>query len=202
MSRLLIMSALALLLTACLPMPASQPTQIHHVLTDPGPVIRAQQPLPATLLVREMDAAAFYQNPALVFSADGATRAHYAYARWSEPAAKRLTWLLRQRLEAAGAAPVVAPLGAGVSGDYQLNTRLVDFYHDATYPPGMALLLLEAELVQRATATLMARRMFVAQVPVPSHDAAGAADALGRAANRVMDDLVQWLAQAAATDPR
>ncbi len=79
-------------------------------------------------------------------------------------------------------------------GDFQLNTRLVDFYHDSATPPGVALMILEAELLRRADARLLERRIFIAQEPVQSYDAAGATDALGRAANRVMDELTLWLA--------
>jgi cholesterol transport system auxiliary component len=104
--------------------------------------------------------------------------------------------MLRQRLETARVYRQVAPLGSGVAGDFQLNTRLIDFYHDATNPPGVALVVLEAELVRRADATLVDRRIFVAQAPVASFDAAGAAEALGRGANQVMDELMVWLAQA------
>ncbi|MEW5769114.1 MAG: ABC-type transport auxiliary lipoprotein family protein [Pseudomonadota bacterium] len=168
----------------------------YYVLTDPGPVSRAAATHPHTLLLREMEAPPFYQDPRLAFSRAAGTRGQYQYAQWSEPLPRRLAWMLRQRLESAGVFAVVAPLGSGVLGDYQLNTRLIDFYHDAASAPGVALVVIEAELVRRASAGLVARRMFVAQVPVVGADAAGAADALGRGANQVMDELAAWLAGA------
>jgi cholesterol transport system auxiliary component len=169
----------------------------YHVLTDPGPVARSLSPHAGTLLLREMEAAPFYQQTRLAFSRTPGTRGQYQFAQWSEPVPRRLNWLLRQRLEAAGVFRAVAPLGSGVHGDYQLNTRLIDFYHDASQIPGVALAVLEAELVRRDNAELVDRRIFVAQVPVDGFDASGAADALGRGANRVMDELVMWLGQAA-----
>jgi cholesterol transport system auxiliary component len=183
-------------------MPAQEHAVTHHVLTDPGPVLASAATRPGVLLVREMDAPAFYQLPRLVYSRAPGTRAHYEYARWSEPPAQRLGWLLRQRLEASRVFEAVAPLGGSVRGDYQLNTRLVDFFHDSASPPGAALLVLEADLVRRADARLVARRMFVAQEPVAAYDAGGAADALGLAANRVIDDLTVWLGQVVAVEPR
>ena len=193
---------LGVLLGGCLRMPGPGQAVTYHVLTDPGPVVKSPQPHAGTLLVREMDAPALYQVPSLVFSREAGTRTHYQFARWSEPPAKRLTWLLRQRLEAAGVFEVVSPLGGGVRGDYQLNTRLVDFYHDAASPPGVVLLVLEAELLRRTDARLLKRRMFVAQQPVTSHDAAGATEAMGRAANRVIDELTLWLAQVVSAQGR
>ena len=193
---------LAVLLAGCLRMPGPGQAVTYHVLTDPGPVVKSPQRHAGTLLVREMDAPALYQVPGPVFSREAGTRAHYQFARWSEPPAKRLTWLLRQRLEAAGVFEVVSPLGGGVRGDYQLNTRLVDFYHDAASPPGVVLLVLEAELLRRTDARLLERRMFVAQQPVTSHDAPGATEAMGRAANRVIDELTLWLAQVVSAQGR
>lgn len=185
---------LALLLAGCnlLPQAPDQPVT-YHVLTDPDPVAQVARTRPGTLLLAEMDVAPFYQASNLAYSRQAGTRGQYQFAQWSEPPARRLTWLLRQRLEAAAVAAAVAPLGSAVTGDYQLNTRLIDFYHDAVTPPGAALLILEAELVRRDRAELLGRQVFVAQQPVTGFDAEGAADALSRAANQVMDALSVWL---------
>jgi len=172
----------------------------YYVLNDPGPVAHASAPLPGTLLLRDMDASVFYQDTRLTYSRAAATRGHYQFAFWSEPPARRLTWLLRQRLEAAGLFAAVAPLGAGVAGDYQLNTRLIDLYHDAAVEPGVALMLLDAEVVRRRDGRLLDHRVFVAQVPVARYEAEAAADAMGRAANQIIDEISDWLVQAVAAE--
>ncbi len=197
MKRLSSLILLALLaLTGCTLPGKPRQAVSYHVLTDPGPVVPSAAPRAGTLLLREMEAPPFYQDARLAFSRAPGTRGQYQYARWSEPVPRRFNWMLRQRLEAAGVFRAVAPLGSGVHGDYQLNTRLIDFYHDASQAPGVALTVLEAELVRRADAELVDRRIFVAQVPVAGFDAAGAADALGRGANRIMDEMVAWLGRA------
>lgn len=167
----------------------------YYVLTDPGPVVANSKTHAGTLLLREMEAPPFYQDARLAFSRAPGTRGQYQFAQWSESIPSRLNWMLRQRLETAGVFEHVAPLGSGVLGDYQLNTRLIDFYHDASQQPGVALAVLEAELVRRVSGELVDRRIFVAQVPVASYDAGGAAEALGRGANRIMDELAIWLGQ-------
>jgi len=188
--------ALALVLLAGCSLPGKpKDSRNYYVLNDPGPIQRSAVTHPGTLLIREMDAPVFYQDTRMTYSRAPGTRGHYQYAFWSEPPARRLSWMLRQRLEAAGVFATVVPLGAGVLGDYQLNTRLIDFYHDATHEPGVALLLLDAELVKRDTAALVDHRVFVAQVPVKQYDAQGAADGLGRAANQVIDEMLVWLAR-------
>ena len=169
----------------------------YFILTDPGPLVFGAFTHRATLLLREMDVPAFYQVPRLAYSREAATRNHYEYARWSEPVGQRLTWLLRQRIEGSRVFDSVATLGSGVLGDYQLNTRLVDFYHEASAPPGVVLLVLEAELIHRESARLIDHRLVVSQIPVARHDAAGAADAMGIAANQAIDEVILWLEQSA-----
>lgn len=169
----------------------------YFILTDPGPLVFGAFTHRGTLLLREMDVPAFYQVPRLAYSREAGTRSHYEYARWSEPVSQRLTWLLRQRIEASKVFDSVATLGSGVLGDYQLNTRLVDFYHEASTPPGVVLLVLEAELIHRERARLIEHRLFVSQVPVALHDAPAAADAMGLAANQGIDEMILWLEQSA-----
>jgi cholesterol transport system auxiliary component len=185
----------ALMLAGCTSLSGSTQPVTHYVLTDPGPAIHLPGSHPGVLLLREMDAPAFYQEPGLAYSREPGTRSHYEFAQWAELPGKRLTWLLRQRLETAGVFAVVAPMGSGVVGDYQLNTRLIDFYHDASVQPGSAFLLVEAELVRRSRGELMARQTFLAQVPVASYDAAGAASAMDSAATKVIDEITVWLAK-------
>jgi cholesterol transport system auxiliary component len=186
---------LALLLAGCANLTGTSQAVTHYVLTDPGPAIHLSHPHTGVLLLREMATPAFYQSPGLAFSREPGTRSRYAFAAWAELPGKRLTWLLRQRLETAGLFDTVAPLADGIVGDYQLNTRLIDFYHDASSRPGSAFLVVEAELVRRSKGELVARKVFLVQEPVAHYDAAGAAAAMDRAATRVIDEITVWLAK-------
>lgn len=193
---LLLSAALALAGCGLMPWTSRQPVT-HYILTDPGPLVFGAYTHRGVLLLREMDVPAFYQVPRLAYSNVAGTRSHYEYARWSEPIGQRLTWLLRQRVEASKVFDNVASLGSGVLGDYQLNTRLVDFFHESATPPGVVLLVLEVELIRRESAELVGHRLFVSQIPVARHDAGAAADAMGVAANQVVDELILWLEQSA-----
>jgi cholesterol transport system auxiliary component len=192
--RLIVLAFVIAALAGCGIVPGTkrQPAT-YYILTDPGPLVFGAFTNPGTLLLREMDVPAFYQVPRLAYSREPGTRSHYEYARWSEPVGQRLTWLLRQRVEASKVFDNVASLGSGVIGDYQLNTRLVDFFHEAATPPGVVLLVMEAELIRRDSARLIGHRLFVSQVPVARHDAAAASDAMGVAANQIIDEMILWL---------
>jgi cholesterol transport system auxiliary component len=194
----LIWLAIAYPLAAC-SLPGAR-TQVinHYVLEVPPPALIASVPAAAmrpVLLLRESEPGGFAQSLRLVYSRAPGTQAHYQYARWNEAPPKRLHTLLRQRLLASGVYAAVTPLGSGVQGDYQLNFRVLDFFHNAETSPGTAVVRLEAELIERSTARLIGQQMFVAQAPVARPDAAAAAAGLGQASGQALDAVVAWAAR-------
>ncbi len=154
--------------------------------------VASEAPRPV-LLLRDAEAGVFVQSLRLIYSRTPGTQAYYQYAFWTEPPPKRLQMLLRQRLLASGLYGGVVPLGAGVQGDYQLNFRLLDFFHNAATTPGQAEVKLEADLVERGSGRLLAQRTFAVQAVLPSQDAAAAAAGLGRASGEVIEAMMVWL---------
>jgi cholesterol transport system auxiliary component len=192
MNNRLIVAGLLLLAGCSLSAPRHATT--WYQLEDPGPVQRAATPVwPGTLLLRDADAPVFYQNNALAYSRESGTRGHYQYARLTEYPALQLTQLLRRRLERSGTFAAVSLLGSSVEGAYQLNTRLIDFYHDAAQAPGEEKLVLEVELVRRGDARLLAQTRIEAQAPTTSADAKGAVSAANAAVGQALDQVTAWL---------
>ena len=205
--------ALVLALSGCVNIGqhGNTPGVVYYVLDDNG---SAAAPVPAradalkdsdpprakeraesapTLLVPDTTAGGFYDADQLVFSRSAGTRGQYQFARWTERPGKRFADLLRARLDRLGSYRVAA-VGGYVRGDLMLDTRLVEFYHDASSEPGTMRLELRAELVDLRQRTLLGRRTFDQRVPLASYDAAGAAQASNVAVSRVLDDLSAWLA--------
>lgn len=204
MTSRIALAAIGLVFLAGCGMLAGRPHPVsHHVLEVPAaPFPITGAPATGVLLLRETEAPGIHQSLNLVYSRSPGTLSHYQYARWSEIPARRFDTLLRQRLDAGGRFQAVAAVGAGVRGDFQLNARLLDFHHDAAQPPGFARVALEVELVDRRDARLIARELLWSQAPAPSHDALGAATALGRASGQVLDELVNWLDRVRQRDAR
>ena len=146
-----------------------------------------------TLLVLDTTTGGFYDSDQLVFSRSAGTRGQYQFARWTERPGRRFAELLRARLDQLGRYRV-APAGGVVRGDLMLDTRLVEFYHDATSEPGQVRLELRAELVDLKQRRLLGRHTFEQKVPLTTYDAAGAVQASNLAVSRVLDDLSTWLA--------
>ncbi|MBD3811209.1 MAG: membrane integrity-associated transporter subunit PqiC [Betaproteobacteria bacterium] len=191
---------------------ANAPGVVYYVLNDAAPAasptpltadaLKAPDSLRAearekssapTLLVLDTTTGGFYDSDQLVFSRSAGTRGQYQFARWTERPGRRFAELLRARLDRLGHYRV-APAGGVVRGDLMLDTRLIEFYHDATSEPGHVRLELRAELVDLKQRRLLGRHTFEQKVPLTTYDAAGAAQASSLAVSRVLDDLGAWLA--------
>ena len=189
--------ATSMALTGCLNLgdASKAPAVVYYVLNDATPAAIAP-PSPATApTLRVLDTATgnFYDTDQLVFSRSPDTRGLYQFARWTERPGKRFAELMRARLDHQGAWNVSAS-GGFVRDDLVLDTKLVEFYHDAVSDPGRVRLVLRADLVDARQRKLLGHRVFEQQVPLTSYDAAGAAEASSQAVSRVLDDLTVWLA--------
>ncbi|OYW38584.1 MAG: hypothetical protein B7Z35_06815 [Hydrogenophilales bacterium 12-61-10] len=189
--------AASMLLGGCLNLgdASKAPAVVYYVLRDTGPAapVSAAVPLPvATLRVLDTTTGNFYDTEKLVFSRSPDTRGLYQYARWTERPGKRFTELMRARLERQGGWNVSG--GASVPADWQLDTELVEFYHDATSEPGQVRLVLRAAVIDIRQRTVLGQRVFEQQVPLERYDAAAAAQASSLAVSRLLDELTPWLA--------
>jgi len=189
--------ALVLALSGCVNFgqSANAPGVVYYVLNDAEPAA-TPTPVPAdalTLRVLDTTTGGFYDSDQLVFSRSAGTRGQYQLARWTERPGRRFTELLRARLDRLGRYRV-APAAGVVHSDLMLDTRLVEFYHDATREPGQVRLELRAELVDLKQRRLLGRHTFEQKVPLTTYDAAGAAQASNLAVSRVLDDVSAWLA--------
>ena len=184
---------LVLAMAACTTM-REQPV-VYYVLRDgaapPAPPVRLGR---STLLVAPMEVERFYDTTAIAFSRAPGTRGYYRYAFWTDRPGQTLTRLLLARLETAGAFSGVALTTSGVDGDFILNTTLAEFYHDAATAPGVARVRVTAELVDRRTQRLVARKTFDHAAPAASYDAAGEVAGFRQAMGAILEALTLWVA--------
>jgi cholesterol transport system auxiliary component len=185
---------IALALSACISLGVDKnaPPVTHFVLEDAGRTVPAHTPRPLTLVVLDTQAPAFYDTDSLAYSDQTGTRSYYRYARWTQRPGKRFTELLNLRLERENLFGAVVGDGQ-VRGDWLLETELLEFYHDATHPPGKATILLRADVIDLPTRKLVGHKVFSASADLASFDAAGAHKGFNQATTRLLDDLMDWL---------
>lgn len=195
LSRLLALWALACTyaaMSACTIVPEA-PAHMHYELRDLGeskPV--GGKALDRTLLIGS-SAAAFHDGTGLVYSRLPGALGYYQFASWSERPAERMAQLLQRRVAQTGAFRDVAATTASVTGEWLLDVRLEQLYHDDSRPPGTARLEVFVRLVDRKTAKTIADRRFLHREPVEVESAAYAVQAFERAVTRWLDDTVEWL---------
>lgn len=174
------------------------PAHVHYELRDLGqstPV--GGRALDRTLLIGSTSAA-FHDGTGLVYSRSPGARGYYQFASWSERPAERMAQLLQRRLAQTRAFRDVAGTTASVTGEWLLDVKLEQLYHDDSRPPGTARLEVFVRLVDRKTAKTIADRRFLYGEPVEIESAAFAVQAFERAVTRWLDDTVGWVLTTAA----
>jgi ABC-type uncharacterized transport system auxiliary subunit len=153
----------------------------------------------ATLLVAATTGSSFYDTQEIIFSRAEGTRGYYRYSHWTEAPSQRVHALLLERLAGAGGFRAVADGTSGVRGRWLLRTHVAELLHEAGTPPGLAKVVIMAELSEPGQRAMVARRTFTATAPSSTHDADGATRAMGAALGNALDQIANW-ADAAAVD--
>jgi cholesterol transport system auxiliary component len=181
-----------ILLTGCVSSGPRQP-QRYYLLEDTKSVTSGQSPRNSALLVAPTTAASFYDTQSIAYSRAPGMRAYYHYHSWTEPPARRIGELLAARLEKGGGFRTVASLTGPVRGELVLSTHLAELYHEAASPPGVARIVLTAELTDPARRVLVARKTFTASAPAATYDAPGAVQGFNQALAALLDEVSAWV---------
>lgn len=193
----------ALLLAGCISVEVGSSdsnVRAQYRLDDLAPApARADRTLARSLVVVSMPSLGIGDSFAMAYSRAPQQRALYQNASWADRPSNRIVQLLVRRIDARASFASVAELGSGVGADLVLNVTVDELLHDTVAARGR--LELTAELVDRTTRTLVARRRFTATAPVAQEDARATVEALSRALTGVLDELVPWLEAAAGKLP-
>ena len=196
-----------MLLAGCSALPEPP---VRPVLYDFGPgqqaLAGAQAPLPP-LALETVDHASLPDGVSAVYYrlayADAQQLRPYQAARWSQPPQQLMRESLQARLGQRRA--VIGTGGALATARVDglppavLRVELEEFSHVFASPAQSAgLVRLRATLTQPSAQgeNLVAQRLFVAQQPATTLDAAGGARAIAQAAEQVAQQVADWLEQA------
>lgn len=184
-ARLVALAALLAPLAGCTSFGGSNEPRQYFVLEPAGAAPAAAKAAGARpVRMGTVSASGFYDTEAIAYSRAAGTRGYYQFHSWTELPGRRIGELLGQRLDR-GPGP----------GVLVLNIHLLELYHDAATPPGIARVSLTAELVDPASRALLGRKVFSGAVPAPSYDAAGAVRASNQAIAAILDEIEGWIGQ-------
>ena len=102
-----------------------------------------------TLVVMPTTVSSFYDTQDIVYSRAPGTRSYYQFNHWTD------------RPQRAVHAQLVSRFGsASAAGGLILATHLEEIFHDAAQPPGIARLVITAQLLDPKTKAVVAQRVF------------------------------------------
>lgn len=191
------LTLLTLPLCACLSLGESGPAQQFYVLQDTRVTAVNTAPLTGakTLLISTSAGSPFYDSVRLAYSQQPPARAYYQFANWTTRPAVRLGQLMMQRLNVNGKLNA-AGMSGDLQGDWLLDLRVDEFYHDVSVKPGQVRLVVQADLINRRSQQLQASRTFHLHAEAPTHDAAGAVAGFAAATTLWLDQVSTWVEQA------
>jgi cholesterol transport system auxiliary component len=119
----------------------------------------------------------------------------YANSRWASSPAALLAQRVKRQIAYAGGSAVISS-GDGVRADYALRLDLEEFTQVFDAPrESRVIVALRASLIEPGTRTLLAQRSFNMEQPAREANAAGAVAGLTEASDRLIANLIDWLAQ-------
>lgn len=172
---------------------------LSYVLADARPDMDPRtEVIPITVIVQGLSGDPMGNSSSIAYSLAPGQRELYQLSRWTERPIIVLPRLLMQRLVTRSSFRGVALLGEGVGGELGLGIAIESIYHDAQTSPGTVQLTVRADLIERNTRELIARRNFNAAAELSIIGPAAVVEAMNLAVADIFDALVIWLESEAA----
>ncbi len=170
------------------------------------PVLPAPaRPKPAatapTLLVDPPRAAGGYDSKRIIYLRKPLQLEYYAHSEWIDTPARLLAPMLVTAASRTGALGAVTLSPGSAASDLRLSTDLLRLQHDFSSSPSQVHFTLRASLVDSKTRRVLAERQFEHSVAAGSEDAYGGVVAANRAVQAVLNELTEFVAEAAGRWP-
>ena len=139
----------------------------------------------------------------LVMTTDNSFQA-YPDARWAAPAALLWRDWLLDAFWRDGRTTALSTSSDGLEAQVELGGMLRALHHDRSNGQSLAMVSYDARLIDVESRRIIASRRFEVSEPLTGDDVAAVVSALGAAADRLAEDLIQWTlteSQARATLP-
>ena len=158
------------------------------------------EPLPITLVVRQMTTSHLYREDRIVFGEQGEGMGTYEYQRWAEPPTEMIGAILMRDLRNTNRFREVYSQKSAVHGDYVLHGQLYDF-KEVAVPNFVARVSFELELRDAKNGTTVWNTSYRQDEPVASKDPAAVVAALDKNIHRGLEQAVAGIDQYFAAHP-
>lgn len=188
--------------SSLIPKPAELPSLFtlddgSLALVSPA-VISALAAGTTTLIVNTPKAAAGYATSHIVYARRPQEIEYFAFSQWVDTPAQMLTPLIVRAVERTGKFQAVLATPTAASSRFRLDTEIIRLQQDFSSAPSRVRLTLRAVLIDTATKAVVARREFDHSVASISEDTYGGVIAAQAVTQRVLAELAEFCAEAAA----
>ncbi len=157
-----------------------------------------QQQLWTSLLLEEATSPVWLDSKAIQYRLaylDPTQSYNYANNRWAAAPATLLTHRIRNRIAAVTNDKIVST-SDGTRADFTLRLELEEFSQvfDAV-DKSHVVIRLRASLIHRRSRSIRAQRNFSMEQATPTANAAGAVQALTESSDKLIENLIDWLAE-------
>ena len=183
-----------LLLSACsIKVFGGVESRSYYVLQDLNECSLGEPKKDVTLVVVDASSSRYISGQKIVYSPNPSQRGYYQFANWFEPPVKRLSFLLRKRLECQGYSIQGLESSDNPVAQYQLTTELVDLYHDTSSAPGYARIVLSAELLDLQTYKSIGKQTFEQKIEPEDYNAESEVDAFNQGLTKILSEVTVWV---------
>ncbi len=191
-SRALLALALLTLTTACGIIPKREPIQLYEPARPSAATSASWPQANWSLLVPKPAAGHLLDSERIAVRPTPGEITVYKGVSWADPAPELVQTALLRRFEDSQKILSVSRPGAGVRGEYQLQSELRTF--ESVYAGGrpQAVLELSAKLVHTADGQVAAARTFKEVEPAAGVEVGSVVDAFSRALERMTGQVASW----------
>jgi len=184
-------------LTGCaslLPVPAGHRPVATYLLAPVLPAEAARRGRGPTVLVSPPDALPGYATSSMAYMKERYRLEYYAYHQWVAPPAAMLRPLLAAALRSQrDVGAVVTRDSAAALADLRLDTSILYLYQDFRTHPSRGSVALAVRLVGLRPGSVLATRVFEAEVAAPADDPYGGVVAINRALARLLPEIARFV---------
>lgn len=184
----------SLLLSGCTLLPESQPLSVYQ-LPSSAPQQSAAQPLPLALRINTPQAGFAHSSPRLLVNPQGDQLSSYKGARWSDPLPALVREHLRRAFAQSNGFDSVSSDEHGLHADIQLGSDLLAFQVVYRDQQPVAVVELEARLIEPGARRVLASRTFRAEQTLADPQVPAVVRAQAAALDQLTAELIDWSLQ-------
>lgn len=177
-----------------LPLGTKQPPETVYVLGDQITFLKDNciKKVPERIWITDTESSSLIDSKKILFSREASSRGKYQFASWAEPPTTRFTQLLGQAFTNSQAFKSVFVGKTLVQADIVLNTKILEFYHDATVNPPLVRVQISATLLNLPSRNMIAENTFEKNLVIEENNSKGALHGFDRAVEEIISEIITW----------